>query len=106
VQDLETPHGPLFEHVAALFASHPNAGLVAPGNEPERLRRVRALAGPEVPLLVPGVGAQGGDAATVRGAAGAGPMLVSASRSISGAKGRFPDAQAKAAEQLAKLLQG
>lgn len=37
-----------------------NVGLVAGATYPEELRRIRQLAGPDVLLLVPGVGAQGG----------------------------------------------
>ena len=55
---------------------------------PQELERVRGLA-PTVPLLIPGVGAQGGDAqATVRAAwrgtkaQTSGPIAVNASRSI------------------------
>ena len=56
---------------------------------PDEIARVRAIA-PTLPLLIPGVGAQGGDAAATvragwRGAAGAattGPILVNASRSV------------------------
>jgi orotidine-5'-phosphate decarboxylase len=56
-------------------------GLVVGATYPEELAKVRAIA-PSVPLLVPGVGAQGGDArATVRANA-AGPMLVNSSRAI------------------------
>ncbi len=75
----------LFEHLAARAAALPQVpgqvGLVVGATYPEELARVRALA-PQVPLLVPGVGAQGGDAtATVKANAG-GPMLVNSSRSI------------------------
>lgn len=50
---------------------------------PEEIARVRALA-PTVPLLVPGVGAQGGDArATVQaGWTANGPLIVNSSRAI------------------------
>jgi orotidine-5'-phosphate decarboxylase len=51
---------------------------------------VRELA-PQVPLLVPGVGAQGGDAAATVRANGAGPMLVNSSRAILYAGTRLAD---------------
>lgn len=59
---------PLFEQVAELAAgpwnAHGNVMMVAGATHPEELARVRELA-PEVPLLVPGLGAQGGDPATI-----------------------------------------
>ena len=42
-------------------AAH-NVGLVAGATYPDELRRIRQLAGPDMLLLVPGVGAQGGSA--------------------------------------------
>lgn len=61
----------LFEHLAALAQAHPERqrlGLVVGATRPAEIERVRALA-PTAALLIPGVGAQGGDAvATVRAA--------------------------------------
>lgn len=82
--------GPLFEEVARrsqLWSPHGNVGLVAGSTYPEAIGRIRAAA-PRAWLLVPGVGAQGGDlersvAAGIR-ADGLG-LLVNASRSIAGA---------------------
>jgi orotidine-5'-phosphate decarboxylase len=76
----------LYQRVARLAASwnqHGNCGLVAGATRPEDLARVRSLA-PGLPLLVPGVGAQGGDAAESARAARSvpGPFVISASRSI------------------------
>ena len=53
---------------------------------PAEVARVRELA-PTLPLLIPGIGAQGGDAlATVRagwrGGAAPGPIVVSSSRAV------------------------
>ena len=50
---------------------------------PQEIERVRAIA-PTLPLLIPGVGAQGGDAAaTVRaGLRSNGPIIVNSSRAI------------------------
>ena len=56
-------------------------GLVVGATYPEELATVRRLA-PSVPLLVPGVGAQGGDAAATVKANAGGPMLVNSSRAI------------------------
>ena len=65
-------------------AHHRNLGLVVGATWPEELRRVRSLC-PEMPILLPGIGAQGGDleASVAAGvdADGRG-LLVSASRSV------------------------
>jgi len=77
----------LYEHLARLaqgpWNRHGQLGLVVGATYPEELARVRELA-PTLPLLVPGVGAQGGDAqATVRaGWRPDAPVLVSSSRAI------------------------
>ncbi len=63
---VEEGERPLFE-VVALRAREWNAlgnvGLVVGATYPEELRRVRQLC-PEMPLLIPGIGAQGGDPAS------------------------------------------
>jgi orotidine-5'-phosphate decarboxylase len=69
-QLLETEGEPFFERIARLAATEWNQGgelgLVVGATYPEELGRVRQLA-PDLPLLVPGIGAQGGDVeATVR----------------------------------------
>jgi orotidine-5'-phosphate decarboxylase len=59
-----------------------NVGLVVGATAPAELECVRALA-PELPLLIPAVGAQGGDvAAAARAHRDHAPAVVSASRSI------------------------
>lgn len=55
----------LYEHVAQLarqWNHHHNIGLVAGATAPDELRRIRQSAGPDMLLLIPGVGAQGGSA--------------------------------------------
>jgi orotidine-5'-phosphate decarboxylase len=78
---------PLFERVARAARRWNSAGnvmLVVGATHLHALRRVRLLA-PDVPLLVPGVGAQGGDPAAVMAAgadaAGRG-LLVNVSRAL------------------------
>lgn len=88
----------LYEHIARLAAGPWNRngqlGLVVGATFPAEIARVRELA-PTLPLLIPGVGAQGGDAeATVRagwrGTAGAGAaqrittgaIVVNSSRAV------------------------
>jgi orotidine-5'-phosphate decarboxylase len=77
----------LYEHVAQLAYGPWNLngqlGLVVGATYPAEIERVRALA-PTLPLLIPGVGAQGGDAvATVRASYRKnGPIIISSSRAI------------------------
>ncbi len=69
---------------AQAWNEHRNLALVTGATYPEELQEVRAIA-PEMPLLVPGIGAQGGDISRVV-AAGADRngqgLLISASRSV------------------------
>ncbi|HEX7417270.1 MAG TPA: orotidine-5'-phosphate decarboxylase [Steroidobacteraceae bacterium] len=93
LQDLETGGGRLFEAVARLAATawneHGNCGLVVGATYPRDLAAVRAIVD-DMPLLLPGVGAQGGDVAAAvtsgRTARGDG-LLVSSSRAILYASG-------------------
>ena len=77
----------LYEHVARLaqgaWNSNGQLGLVVGATYPAEIERVRAVA-PTLPLLIPGVGAQGGDAvATVRaGWRPDAPIIVNSSRAI------------------------
>jgi orotidine-5'-phosphate decarboxylase len=83
----------LYEHLARLAQGPWNLngqlGLVVGATYPQEIERVRALA-PTLPLLIPGVGAQGGDAeATVRAGwrgdakgAASGLIIVNSSRAI------------------------
>jgi len=84
--------GKLYEHVARLAAGpwhRPGRlGLVVGATYPEEIARVRELA-PTLPLLIPGIGAHGGDAAaTVRAGWRRGaPIIVSSSRAVLYASG-------------------
>ncbi len=77
----------LFEHLARLAETEWNKngqlGLVVGATFPEEIARVRELA-PTLPLLIPGVGAQGGDAAaTVKAGWREGsPIIVNSSRAV------------------------
>jgi orotidine-5'-phosphate decarboxylase len=82
----------LYEHIASLAQGPWNLngqlGLVVGATYPDEIARVRELA-PSLPLLIPGVGAQGGDAlATVRAGLRTtdgettGPIVVNSSRAI------------------------
>lgn len=97
---------PVHLRVADLVAARDegNLGLVVGATFPEQLGAVRAQA-PDLPLLVPGVGAQGGDVGAVfaqgMDAAGAG-LVVNAARSIlfASAADDWAQAAAKAATDL------
>jgi orotidine-5'-phosphate decarboxylase len=100
---------PLYQHVAATVAAdwngHGNCALVVGATWPAQLREVRAIVGDGMPLLVPGVGAQGGDVeAVVRNAAAADGtgLIVSSSRAIlyASAGDDHADAAATAARAL------
>jgi orotidine-5'-phosphate decarboxylase len=79
--------GTLYEEVARLAAGAWNRdrrlGLVVGATAPGEIARVREIA-PRLPLLIPGVGAQGGDAqATVRhGWRADAPIVVNSSRAV------------------------
>jgi orotidine-5'-phosphate decarboxylase len=83
---------PLYEHIARLAHREWNhngqLGLVVGATAPAEIARVRQVA-PTLPLLIPGVGAQGGDAegavhAGWRQQAGrtSGPIIINSSRAI------------------------
>jgi orotidine-5'-phosphate decarboxylase len=77
----------LYERIARLAAGEWNRGgqlgLVVGATYPREVARVRKLAA-TLPLLIPGIGAQGGDAeATVRAGWRPGaPIIVSSSRAV------------------------
>jgi orotidine-5'-phosphate decarboxylase len=100
----------LYEHIARLAQGPWNLngqlGLVVGATYPAEIERVRAVA-PTLPLLIPGVGAQGGDAvATVkagwRGVNGdtVAPIIVNSSRAILYASASEDFAQAARREAL------
>lgn len=107
LQFLRTESGdPLYLHVAEMVANkwneHGQCGLVVGATFPDELASVRQRVGDTVPLLVPGVGAQGGDIpATVRAGRSTGGtgMMINSSRAILYAGGgeNWRDASARAA---------
>jgi orotidine-5'-phosphate decarboxylase len=107
----------MYEHIAKLAQGPWNLngqlGLVVGATYPKEIERVRELA-PTVPLLIPGVGAQGGDAvATVKaglrvsGDTTTGSIIVNSSRAILYAsKGDdFAEAARRVALQTREILQ-
>jgi orotidine-5'-phosphate decarboxylase len=103
----------LYEHVAKLaqgpWNTNGQLGLVVGATYPQEIARVRQLA-PTLPLLIPGVGAQGGDAvATVKaGLTSQGLIVVNSSRAIIYASNGedYADAARSAALQTRALLTG
>ena len=97
----------LYERVARLVSGEWNAqgqcALVVGATFPEEMRRVRQIVG-DLPLLVPGIGAQGGDIeATVkagRSSAGSG-LMISSSRAIlyAGSGEDYADAARRVAQE-------
>lgn len=97
-QDVEVSGEPFYAKVARESVSWSDrVGLVVAGNSPQALRKVRAVA-PDAWFLVPGIGAQGGNAADAVAAGsrkdGRG-LLVVAARSVAGS-----DDPAAAAQRL------
>ena len=100
----------LYEHIAQLVQGPWNLngqlGLVVGATYPAEIERVRALA-PTVPLLIPGVGAQGGDAVatvkagwrSVQGETTA-PIVVNSSRAVLYASAQDDFAQAARREAI------
>ena len=88
VADAEGVGVPLYQRVAAMVArdwnGNGNCALVVGATYPRELAEVREIVG-DMPLLVPGVGAQGGDVAAVvrngKNSGGTG-LIVSSSRAI------------------------
>ena len=105
----------LFEHIARLAQGPWNLngqlGLVVGATYPDEIASVRKIA-PELPLLIPGVGAQGGDAAATlqaglrrNGDQISGPIIVNSSRAILYASQGEDFAQAaRAAAQEARTV--
>jgi len=115
LQDLKLSSGePVYERVATLaqaWNERGNVGLVVGATNPDELADIREVV-PDLPFLVPGVGAQGGDAeAAVEHGLADGAGLVNSSRGIifageEAARGQRVDEDAYfgAAGQAAKQL--
>ncbi len=116
-QDIDTSLAggtvPLYQRLARACSEwnvRGNIGLVVGATAPEQLASVRALC-PDIPLLVPGVGAQGGDlaAAVTAGADAQGRMaLINSSRGIIYASGGadYSAAAGRAARTLRDSING
>jgi orotidine-5'-phosphate decarboxylase len=102
----------LYEHVARLaqgpWNTNGQLGLVVGATYPAEIDSVRLIA-PRVPLLIPGIGAQGGDAiATVKaGWRADAPIVVSSSRAIlyASAADDFAQAARRETQKARELLE-
>lgn len=111
LQNLIVDGEPLYKKVAHLavekWNTNGNCGLVVGATYPEELAEVRVIAG-DMPILIPGIGAQGGDveAAARAGRSAGGGMILNASRSVIYASGgeNFAEAAGKEAERLHKII--
>jgi orotidine-5'-phosphate decarboxylase len=108
VQDIESQGRKLYQIVAEKAAGNWNAKgnvlLVVGATYPGELAEIRAIAG-DMPILVPGVGAQGGDVAAVvaNGATADGTgLIISASRAVlyAGVGADYAAAARSAAQKL------
>lgn len=107
VQDLDVGGVPLFERVATMVATRwselGEAGLVVGATFPAQLGSARAIVG-DLPILVPGIGTQGGDLVASVGAGSTTPgagLMLSASRSVLYASARADFAEAARATAIA-----
>jgi orotidine-5'-phosphate decarboxylase len=105
LQHLEADGKPIYRHVVALaerLNEKQNVGLVVGATAPTQVAEVRRIT--DLPFLLPGVGAQGGDVeAAVRAAWNGDPAscLVAASRSV-----LFADSPAREAAALRAQING
>jgi len=107
LQFLKVDGVPLYQHVARMVAQqwnrHGQCALVVGATFPEEIAEVRKIVG-EMPLLVPGIGAQGGDieatvlAGQTRDGTG---MMINSSRAILYAKPADGEGFADAAARVA-----
>lgn len=110
VSDPSTPLGtsPLYKivarHVAENWNAHGNCGLVVGATYPEEMKIVREVA-PDMPILVPGIGAQNGNVvrsvAAGKNTKGQGLIIAATRAIIFASSGKdFADAARKKAEEL------
>jgi len=95
----------LYEHVAQTVVNWgENIGLVVGATAPDELRGIHEIV-PDTPLLIPGIGAQGGSIEEVIKIAfsGWGKMLINVSRGIAYA-GLNPEDSAREAERICSLI--
>lgn len=69
------------EQAAGSWNEFGNIGLVTGATQPQELARIRAISG-DMPFLVPGVGAQGGDVEALMAAGQGGMLIINSSRAV------------------------
>ncbi len=106
LQDLHVDGKPLWQKIAENVKNdwneHKNCMLVVGATYPEEMAIIRQTVGDEIPFLVPGIGAQGGDLAAVLKAGSTttgGGLLISSSREII-----FAEDPAVAAQNLSSQI--
>jgi orotidine-5'-phosphate decarboxylase len=115
LQSLVVEGRPLFERIAQLASTPLNqggwgvpgrVGLVVGATFPAEIERVRAIVGSEMPLLIPGIGAQGGDLDATLRAGGPSASVINSSRDIlyAGAGEDFDQGARAAAIALRDLI--
>jgi orotidine-5'-phosphate decarboxylase len=111
LQSLDVNGRPLYQHVADLVANKWNTNgqcnLVVGATFPDELKKVRDIVG-DMPLLVPGIGAQGGDikATLMAGKTASGGMIINSSRAILFAETKDNEDFAEAARRVAMQTMG
>ncbi|MBI2100869.1 MAG: orotidine-5'-phosphate decarboxylase [Candidatus Vogelbacteria bacterium] len=112
LQDLAVLDMPLYQYVAARVAGgwnkNGNCALVVGATYPDELREVRGLVG-DMPILIPGIGAQGGDVektvAAGKDSRGQGMIINSSRGIIFASKGAdFAEAARRETEKLHDLI--
>lgn len=112
IQDLEVDGSPLYEKVASMITSKWNTAgnccIVVGATWPEQMQRLRTITG-DMPFLVPGVGAQGGDVKSLveagQTADGTGLMINSSRAVLYASDGEdFAEAARKVAVETRNLI--
>lgn len=107
-QDLESNSIPLYQTVASKIKSwncYGNCGAVVGATYPNELKIIRKILGEDIPILIPGIGAQGGDVekTVIYGTNEDGKMaIIVSSRSIIYAK-KTIDAASSLREKINKF---
>ena len=99
-QDGKTVYEVVARKSAGEWNMHGNILLVAGATHPDELRRIREIVG-GMTLLIPGVGAQGGDIPALIGSARGGGVIINSSRAViyAGSGTDYADAARAAARE-------
>ncbi|RLF50267.1 MAG: orotidine-5'-phosphate decarboxylase [Thermoplasmata archaeon] len=108
IQDLKTKGKPLYQHIANKIKewnTEGNCGAIAGATYPHELKTIREILGEDIPILIPGIGKQGGNIKkTVKnGTNSKGEMaIINSSRSIifAGSNENYKEKTRETAEKL------